>query len=345
MKVAKYGNFITQNVAPKEAVKIGLYNSKGKRVVGIPLKTLSFPNLGDKLYTFGVLSDVHLQRNTGTADFIRALRYLNEMEDVSFTCVCGDLTQNGTEEQLSEYKEYVDTYSADTPVYSISGNHETYGSLDIPNIIETYTGQPLFYSFTQGNDVFIMIGIKGEVTLFIDDEIQWLYEILEANRNKRCFLFMHVLQGAGNTEICGNAYGLYHNYCWSNETQTAIFESLLKHYKNAIWFHGHSHFKFEMQSADCKYANYDDSLGYKSVHIPSITVPREEDNNGDGSADSNEAGSQGYVIDVYENAVILRGRDFVSGNFLPIATYCIDTTLQTVSEGTYRDNTGTIITL
>jgi hypothetical protein len=56
------------------------------------------------------------------------------------------------------------------------------------------------------------------------------------------------------------------------------------------------------------------------------------------------ADSEGYVVDVYENGIHLRGRDFVKGEFLPIASYWLDTTLQTIPAGTYTDSTGNIIT-
>lgn len=55
-------------------------------------------------------------------------------------------------------------------------------------------------------------------------------------------------------------------------------------------------------------------------------------------------GSQGYVINVYENAVVLRGRDFTNSCDIPLGTYLLDTTLKTVAEGTYTDSTGTITT-
>ena len=295
------------------------------------------------MYSFGAISDVHLQRNTAKDDFQRALTYYSNT-DASFVCVCGDLTESGYAEQLAEYKTWVSTY-ATKPVYAVSGNHESYGGLDIASIIETYTGKPLYYSFAKGNDVFIMLGIVGESNLFTTAELQWLYETLEANRNKRCFVFQHVFAGKEKAAVCGNAYGLYHNYCWSNATQTTIFESLLKHYKNAVWFHGHSHFRFELQSKNCTYANISKSDGYWSVHIPSIAVPRVNvDANNDGSPDYYEAGSEGYVVDVYANHVVLRGRDFVKGEFLPIATYCLDTTLQTIAPNTFTDSTGIITT-
>ena len=56
------------------------------------------------------------------------------------------------------------------------------------------------------------------------------------------------------------------------------------------------------------------------------------------------ADSEGYVVDVYKDGIHLRGRDFVKGEFLPIASYWLDTTLQTVEAGSYKDGTGTIVT-
>jgi hypothetical protein len=86
-------------------------------------------------------------------------------------------------------------------------------------------------------------------------------------------------------------------------------------------------------------ANYDKVFGCHSVHIPSLSVPR--DVNGSTYA-TIYAESEGYVVDVYENGIHLRGRDFVKGEFLPIASDWLDTALQTIPAGTYTDSTGTI---
>ena len=341
MNISKYEDFIPQNIATKGARKIGVYKGDTRKG-GFGLSNLSMPYIGKMLYGFGAISDVHIQRTTAKDDFQRALTHFNGNDDIHFVCVCGDLTESGYAEQLAEYKQCVDTY-ATKPIYAISGNHETYGGLDIPSVIETYTGKPFYYSFEQGNDVFVMLGIKSEDTLFTDSEIQWLYNTLETNRNKRCFVFQHIFNGKEKEAVCGNAYGLYHNYCWSNAKQTTIFESLMEHYKNVVWFHGHSHLRFNLQSKNCTYANIDNSSGYWSVHIPSISVPR-EDADGDGTTEYYTEGSEGYEVEVYENHIILRGRDFVGESYIPIAQYCLDTTLKTIAPNTFTDSTGTIKT-
>ena len=60
------------------------------------------------------------------------------------------------------------------------------------------------------------------------------------------------------------------------------------------------------------------------------------------------AESEGYIVDVYDNCIVLNARDFIDnaddGHWLPIATYKIDTPLQTIPAGTFVDGTGTIQT-
>ena len=107
----------------------------------------------------------------------------------------------------------------------------------------------------------------------------------------------------------------------------------MKHYKNVVWLHGHSHLMYQLQSID-DHANIDTSVGYRSVHIPACSIPRTANSGETGCVEmTNE--SQGYVVDVYPNGIHLRGRDFAKGEFLPIASYWMDTTLQTVAAGTY----------
>lgn len=342
MRISKYDNFISQNVAPYEATKIGVYRKKNNKKVGeFLLQNLRLPRLGEKLYSFGALSDIHLQYSTAQDDFRRALTYLNETEDVEFTCVCGDLTDDGKESDFETYKEYVETYSPNTPVYEVTGNHDCYDNMLSFDSMKQYTGHDLYYAFEYNDDVFIMFGMQyWETTsieeLFSNESLQWLYETLETNRNKRCFVFQHVLRFDGS----GKPYSPDPTVNLLNCTSGSVFMLLMEHYKNVVWFHGHSHMKFDCQE-DCSYANYDRMFGCHSVHIPSLAVPRDYAND---TYSYMYAESEGYVVDVYRNYIVLRGRDFTYEKFLPIATYCIDTSLQTIEANTFTDSTGTIVT-
>lgn len=335
--MAQYNEFIPENTALSNTRRIGIYNSTGNRVGFVPLGPLTPPDTGKKLYSFGVLSDIHIGEDTANSDFQKALTYFNDHAD--FVCISGDLTHTGTDSQRATYKSIVDSYSK-IPVYACSGNHDAYYVTDIEQVISSYTGQPLYYSIIRGDDVFIFVGNATGTAekLFTTAELQWLYETLEENRNKRCFLFQHVRPDDG----CGNALGIYTSDLWGGTEQT-VFESLLRHYPNTVFFHGHSHLKFYLQKYSDT-ANIEKNLGCWSVHVSSITVPRDTTSIVNPSITNVYAESEGYIADVYENGIHLRGRDFICEEFLPIASYWLDTSLQTVKAGTYTDSTGTIQT-
>ncbi len=312
-----YQDFIRENVAPPYARRIGIYDAQGNRVGQIPLGTLTPPTAGKKLYSFGVLSDVHIGDSTSTADFTVALKYLSAKVD--FICISGDLVHRDNDSQRSEYKNLVATH-ATVPVYACAGNHDGTNP-NIETLIESYTGQHLYYSVPYDDDVFVFVGVRGSGydTLFTTAEMEWLAETLEANKEKRVFLFQHVRPDAG----CGNALGIYTHDIWGGTDQQK-FEALLSKYPNIVLFHGHSHLKFDLQQYS-DMANIDNIFGCWSVHVPSITVPRGPASPTDTTRVELYAESEGYVVDVYENGIHLRGRDFIKGKFLPIASYWLKT--------------------
>ena len=318
-----YDDLIAENCAPVEATSIAVYNASNEKVGDIALGGLK-TNLGNKLYSFGALADVHMGHEKSYSRTRNALTYLTETEGVEFVCIPGDLTENASDACFTSLKTVINEYNV--PIYVSTGNHDTpsyRGTDDITNeFIESYTGNPHYYSFTRGNDVFIMVGVREEKqgNLFFEGEIEWLAETLEANKDKRCFVFQHVFP---YDEDCGNAGDLYNLNLWGMSDETA-FESMLKHYTNVIHFHAHSHTVFEGQTIDDT-ANYSNSLGSHSVHIPSVTKPRALTGEYDTTL------SEGYAVDVYENGIVLRGRDFVEEKFLPIAQYAINTDIKAPS--------------
>lgn len=334
-----YNNFISKNIAPINATKIGIYNENNQKVGHLNLGNLKTPtNIGNKKYSFGLFSDPHIIDESDT-DFKNALNYVCGTENVDFICITGDISSMGTNEQLQFYKTIVEKY-ATKPVYAVSGNHEGYNEngTNIGSFIQTYTDKPLYYSFEKNGDIFIFMGLNSKIKgqIFTDDEWQWLYETLEENRNKRCFLFEHLFVH----DSSGNGGSKYNNFMMST-TEESLFKSLMAHYTNIIFFHGHSHLRYRVQEVD-KTSNYSNALGCQDVHVPSIRTLRDIDENG--KLVSKPACSEGYIVDVYSNHIILKGRDFITEKFLPIATYCLDTTLKNITEGTYTDSTGKINT-
>lgn len=363
----KIGNttLIPQNVAPTNAKKVAIFDSNGNIVCKMHLGHLAMSNLGTKKYSVGLLSDTHTNTYSHAQDSYddleRAIGWLSS--NAEMTCISGDLAnlRYDYDDGLQKHKEIVDANKGDMQVYEIAGNHEHWDSNAkvfplSDDEIKAYTGYPLYYtisnqptdetkrnyySSTVGEDIFIMCGYIGSQQ-FNNTTIQWLYETLERYRNKRCFLFIHA--PIDDAQHCGDALNVI---TWDGiGAYKSVFVALLRHYKNMTWFHGHTHAMLEMQDYlqglnPSLPANYDFTDGVHSFHIPATSVSR--DISSGNRVDKVET-SQGYLMDVYENHIVLKGRDFVKGEFIPIAHYCVDTTLQTIEAGTFTDSTGTITT-
>lgn len=348
-----YRHFIKENTAPMGAKKIGVY--KGNVKIGdIPLGSLT-PTAKTKLYSFGLVSDIHIYPIAAVAwtpetKFNNALTYF-ENEGCAFCVACGDLTQTGLYlnygdttidlRQFEKYKEICDAHTI--PVYDLCGNHESIQGKPISNNLtelKQYTGNDLYYSVTQGNDVFILIGQPDYYKVMSDDALQWLYETLEENRNKRCFVFIHPYI----EEDSGDPLDYRENSVFVDwgTTKTTAFMNLMRHYKNAILFHGHSHTVYECQEYDVN-ANYTERNGFKSVHVPSLSRPRILNLSGQTTTEQDSA-SQGYIVDVYDDCIVLNGYNLITKEYIPLGVYEIDTTLQTIEAGTFTDSTRTIVT-
>ena len=322
-----YEDFINENIAPYAATKIGVYNSEGNKVGVIPLGNFK-PEYGDRLYRFGVLSDVHNQSDQSaesTADLQRALSIFNEKESVIMTCICGDISQNGTASEFEIYKNNVEAKSPNTPVYTTVGNHDaTSSGLNLDNW-NTYTGNHgRSFEVTQGNDHFLFFGMNywslgSGGTPYIEEDMAWLEEKLETYRNERCFIFTHLFF----PDRAGNLNGIYPPGNWLGGAQLTRIQGLCDHYKNTIWFSGHSHWKWYLQKYQDRANIYRNNCGW-CVHIPSCASPI--DSNGTTRV-SMPLQSEGAIVDVYENYIDIRGMDLKNEKYLPIAQYRLDTTL------------------
>ena len=121
-------------------------------------------------------------------------------------------------------------------------------------------------------------------------------------------------------------------------TSGAEFLRIIRQYKNTIWFHGHTHLTFGAE----KYP-VNEELGYRSVHIPSLSGPRfyNAETNALENYYFDEHGNkiwgsllaEGYIVDVYESKIVLRGINFAAGtnknevSAFPDEVYVLDTTL------------------
>ena len=281
MKIGKTA-FISENIAPPNAKRLAIFDGS-KKVGVVAISPMQPNNLGTKLYSFGLVSDLHCAGG-GSAERTRldnALTYF-ESQGCSFCCHSGDMTNvgfwlNSTDTemylaQMAEYKSVRDAHP-NLPLYGVCGNHESYSKPIEGNVkeLQEYTGHGLYYSMTHGNDVFVFAGQNQGSKPMSDEALQWLYETLETNRNKRCFVFVHPYVSSKDS---GNPYGVYGNDLFAEwGVKTTAFTNILRHYKNTLLCHGHSHMHFSMQE-EVSNSNYSKVLGFRSLHVPSISWNR-----------------------------------------------------------------------
>lgn len=335
--MATYEDFIDANIAPYTADAIGIFDEAGVKVGSISINGIKADNTG-LLYSVGMLSDVHLNTtNSGYSDcfgdFENALQFFNNI-NVDFICTCGDISEHGTEEEFARYKEMVESHSPSKPVYTTTGNHDCLSVGIDEELWRKHTGQGLTFEVSKTlpdgkTDHFLFFGMSywNFVWPYTLENIEWLEIKLEEYRNERCFVITHLFF----PDRAGNMLEIYPNGNWLRYAQLDRLHEVCDTYKNSIWFSGHSHWKWSLQEFD-DIANIcrNPESGW-SVHIPSCAKP--SDSNGtSGSRFERTDLSEGAVINVYENHIDVLGVDFITGKYLPIATYRLDTALQKVEE-------------
>lgn len=330
----KYEHLVPQNTAPKGSIKIGVYDANGNCITEIPLGRLT-PHTGSKLYSYGLISDTHVCPEAGVGDIVSArldaaLTWFEEQEAV-FVAHCGDIVNFGFENpsgtynpiQYDEYKR-IRNLHPNLPIYAVSGNHDQ----PVPTYIDKYrecTGHDIRFTVNHGDDVFIFMGQPKVSTLYEDGsttpvpELSWLENQLSENADKRCFVHFHpyIVGDSGDT-LGANPNDLLP----ASGYVTNLIKNALINHGRAVLFHGHAHFMPRMQELD-KLTNYTEKNGFPSVHVPSLGWAAYVDDAGAMVKDTGEG--YGYLVDVYDDCIILNGWDFVRNEWSPHGTIKIDT--------------------
>lgn len=326
------------NIAPHGARGIVILDETGREVGHCGLGSLALPELGVRLYRAGWLSDSHTTLSTANAqdsqdDLARAIRYFSKI-GAELVCVCGDLCHYNDDGGLEKHLEIVSAHKGSMKILEIAGNHEHFNKQGVEarmdsDTFQALTGRPLCYVEEHKGDVYVMCGACSWGSVFDSTSFSWLESTLAAYAGRRVFLFVHsYLEG---TSYCGDAKNVAASGMIENSYKSG-FEALLRAHPNVFYVHGHSHVMLQMQNylqslTPPLPANYDNALGCHSVQLPSLAYPRDLSN---GDKESKYGESQGYLVDVYANHVVLTGLDFANGAdgkpaVIPVACYCLET--------------------
>ena len=334
-------NFIKLNLIPIEASRIvAIKDNVIKASYNIP----SNKRITDsKKLSFGLISDMHVDGSGGSSseandDFVRALKYFDSKQ-VDMNILTGDAVNNGLLVDLEKFKSLKGS-STNVPLYVCRGNHDTYNDCNVDNFTNYIEENGLHFEKEIKGDKYLFIGLNAEdfTNPFRRDSMEWLKTKLEEYKNQRVFLMQHVF--VGETGNIGGLYPHSDGFDMTEGTCSKEFVDLVSKYRNVIMFTGHSHLDFELQrlGENANVALRTKTLCHR-VHTPSTSKPRKNDSNTEDIPDNTytyREGSQGYLVDVYDNYIILHGIDFKKGLLLPYAQYILDTTPILIEED---DNT------
>lgn len=303
----------------KENFKTLEVGRKTEIISGLQTKYYEF--MSDYLYTeirrgemktsFNVMSDVHITTGNNTSTFKSALDDMHAINpDSAAYLVLGDLSDSGvspTNEastSLDNYYDFIKSYNPKNskgesiPVISIMGNHDVRGPEPERYPVAAYPLAVEMYKEREGVDEicfdrwingyhFIMLNTSEwhkDDCILTADNIRWLDAKLSENEDGRpAFVLVHQRKSAIHT----------------NSDSPYTFEEVIARHPSAVVLSGHEHAGFGVNEI------VQEGKG-TYINVPSLY------HNTGGTLPATEY----YYVEVYENAIIFRAREYGSNSWL-----------------------------
>lgn len=249
------------------------------------------------IMSFSAVSDIHVETNNPDAyeaftDILYGIKTGQHNDAVVFT---GDNVMNGQiAENLFFYTAVRSALPADS-TFVVSGNHDYgNGEGDFDKFLRNYLinnnlflgkgiDKPYYYRVINGCYMIFLSSEGSSIgeCIISQEQYDWLEGVIgEAKaENATIFVFNH------------------HPVNYIDGDSDKTLAEILSGYDNLLYIHGHIHNKL---SANSFYEQY----GVKSINLPRSSEIVEY-----------EPGD-GIVVEVYENEILVRGRDFVSGEWI-----------------------------
>lgn len=286
--------------------------------------TYQFPE-EKPLIEFQALSDIHISTAIREAHYRAMLKDIAENSPDSVGIfVAGDNVDSGPNETWwKKLWELYDKVDGLPHMYLGIGNHEFSGYqsyepalemflkyLRLPDGMDKPTDVPYYDTWLNGYH-FIVLGNTvyepGVRATIGEEQYEWLEEKLgEATDDRPIFLFMH--QGMKNT-----VSGTSESEKWWGINDDAKLRQLLKEYPNVFLFTGHTH--ATMDSANSMYGGGKNAVMFNTGSVGDLWIP---------STNTSFEGSQGLYVQVYGDKVLVRGRDFTTGQWVASAQFVVN---------------------
>ncbi len=155
-----------------------------KKTIFLFILLLSF-QIHSQPYKYAIISDIKEGNVKSTGNISKIISDINSNKEISFTVILGDLTENGTAEELDSAKQILSDLKL--PYLIIPGNNLTEKSnYNLTHFNELWSDDKFFYK--KDNDIHI--GLNSSIPWniknghFSPESLKWLKQILEDSRKK-----------------------------------------------------------------------------------------------------------------------------------------------------------------
>lgn len=322
--------------------------SSAAAVYSIPAeKRLS--DTSDQLkYRFLSYSDVHFDspHKTYVYDEIHWQKALETAVNrgVDFMVGSGDYVNNNIDysqpsvEEWKKYQRIIANSDYCNPIYEAIGNHELWHSVSngTRDFIKatglsgslSSSDKPYFEKTING-DHFIFMALEGgfypnKTTEFSTAQLDWLENLLQTYNGdgNNIYVIEHALfdsYGAGD-----NPTHPYYDIPLDSTNASHIrLKNLMQTYKDCIFITGHTHIGFSEQY------NFSDNNGTSAQMIHNSSVGGVRYVSGDSlTKNYTQDGTEGYIVDVYDDAIIFNGANLYYNRINPNWCYILRTSNQ-----------------
>ena len=279
---------------------------------------------------FGVVSDIHVQ----SSNLITQNKFQQMLGDmtklhVPNLVINGDLG-DGMPQDYNTLGNLIREQKSHPAIYYTIGNHEFYKAYHNPitnawspetfpngetevaalNRFLEFTGRSRVYNdeYLKGYH-FIFLGSEkssisdrtnGDRAFLSNEQLNWLESKLQENYSpgKPIFVFLHQpLVQLGSTPNRPNFI-----------IQSDRLREILNRFPKVFFFTGHIHRQLELPTTILK-------EGFIMINSSSVALPRDSN----GKVLPNK--SEGLIVEVFKNKVVINGRDFLGKNWIPGTSY------------------------
>ncbi len=295
-----------------------------------PIKSLDAENVKMTAVLWGdpQVADYMADRHQFTKN--AAIDIANSEETIDALVIAGDVTENGKGAEYQLVLDYLAVAdNVENHIFTV-GNHDvrlrsysqvvgTFSEfcksanekLDLDEL--AYQDGKLCYSYEVNGYTFVVLGTDKSVfeeSYFSDAALNWFDgELNKATADgKPVFVVLH--QPLKDTHNVINAWNSADDTAGTVGAQSDALLGIMNKYENVFLITGHLHMGFSYEWSIHQIGNF------TGINLPGIGP-----NNADG--EYNESGT-GYIMEVYEDKVVFRARDFAAGKYVPEFDVAID---------------------